>query len=306
VQSFLFCLSHNRLTGVSTYSHTLASALKRRGHRVAIAIARAETRDPLLHERLRSEGLLLRDARAAAEYSHVVCSDRLTLDVSRSLPAKKLFVAHGLGEPLLEVTAEVAPSIHHLFCVSPFMQQHYSERLPQLRNSFLPNVIDTRRFAFVPSHRTLRSVLVSDRRTAEAYFAPLVKLGKKHRLVVVRVSELNLGNAIWEMEKVLGEFDLVLAYGRSAYEAMSCGRNVVVFGQRGGDGFVTRSTFAPMFQRNCSGWGTRKLEMSQPDVWEQLEAEILRFDPDAGIANRRLVEEHLDVEHHVDELLRYC
>jgi hypothetical protein len=95
-------------------------------------------------------------------------------------------------------------------------------------------------------------------------------------------------------------------YGRSAYEAMSCGRNVVVFGSRGGDGFVAPSTFGAMFARNCSGWGTRKLEMSKPDVWNRLEAEILRFEPQAGLENRRLVLEHLDVARHVGDFLRYC
>lgn len=306
MSSFLLCLGHNRLTGVSTFKYTLALALRAHGHEVAVLIRRDETPYQVLREQLAAARLLLAPPYAIQRFTHVVCSDVLTLrDLARH-PGKKWFVAHGLGEPLLEPSAEDAARLDHLFCVSRFMHRHYAARFPQLATSFLPNVIDTARFAEAPINRAPRMVLVNDRRSANTYFDHLLALGKKRGVMFIPISELNYGYSVWEMENLLPKFDLVLAYGRSAYEAMSCGRNVVIFGQHGGDGFVTPEDFAPMFDRNCSGWGTRKLALTDPQVWDRLDEELARFSPEAGHANRALAIEHLDVERHLDELLRYA
>lgn len=307
MSSFLLWLGHNRLTGISTFNVTLAEQLRLRGHQVAIAILRKETPYPLLQRKLSEAKLLATsDPRTNSSHTHRVYSDVLTLREDASFAGKRLFVAHGLGEELLEPTAEDVAGIEHLFCVSPFMHRHYQAKFPQLSSSFLPNLIDTRRFAFSPSRAAPRMVLVNDRRTSNAYLDRLLALSKKLRLLFVPVSELNFGYSVWEMEKVLPKFDVVLAYGRSAYEAMSCGRNVIVFGQNGGDGAVTPESFSAMFDRNCSGWATRKLAMNDPDVWERLAEEIARFDPNAGAANRQLAVESVDAGRYIDGFLSAC
>lgn len=186
------------------------------------------------------------------------------------------------------------------------MLQHYEGLLPGLSKSFFPNVIDTSRFRYADTNKTLSTVLVNDRRTFESYFDELLKISKRERILFMPVSELNFGYSIWDLERTLPRFDLVLAYGRSAYETMSCGRNVVVFGKNGGDGFVTPADFEPMFERNCSGWGTQKLKLSAPDVWERLGDELKRFSPEAGRLNRRLAVERLEVERHIDSFLAHC
>jgi hypothetical protein len=307
MRSFLFCLSHNRMTGVATFVFTVAQHLKRLGHDVAITLRRKETAYPLLQKQLAAHKLLLTDDRRLGEFSHVVFSDLLSLRELGHLPAQRLFVAHGLGEPLLELKEEHdVQRVDHLFCVSRFMLQHYSRTLPALSKSFFPNVIDTTRFQYADTNKTLKTVLVNDRRTSDAYFDELLTISRRERILFMPVSQLNFGYSIWDMEKRLPRFDLVLAYGRSAYEAMSCARNVIVFGQNGGDGFITPADFGPMFERNCSGWGTQKLKRSAPEVWEQLAAELKRFHPEAGRANRRLAVEHLEVERHIETFLQHC
>lgn len=307
MSSFLLWLGHNRLTGVSTFNVALAEQLRRHGHQVAIAILRKETPYPLLQQKLAEAKLLATsDPRTNSSHTHRVYSDVLTLREDARFSGKRLFVAHGLGEELLEPTAQDAEKIDHLFCVSPFMHRHYAAKFPQLSSSFLPNLVDTDRFAFAPTRPAVKMALVNDRRTSNAYLDHLLALSKRLRILFVPVSELNFGYSVWEMEKVLARFDLVLAYGRSAYEAMSCGRNVIVFGQNGGDGFVSPASFPAMFDRNCSGWGTRKLSMSAPDVWERLAEELARFDPAAGAANRQLAIEHVGAARAVERFLAFC
>lgn len=56
-----------------------------------------------------------------------------------------------------------------------------------------------------------------------------------------------------DVENMINSADLVISLGRGCYEAMACGRNIIIFDYRGGDGFVTPETF-PIFRRkNCSG-----------------------------------------------------
>jgi len=47
--------------------------------------------------------------------------------------------------------------------------------------------------------------------------------------------------------------DLVIGLGRTAYEAMACNKNVIVFDYNGADGFATPETLLEFRKNNCSG-----------------------------------------------------
>lgn len=53
--------------------------------------------------------------------------------------------------------------------------------------------------------------------------------------------------------KAIHEADLVIGLGRTALEAMSCNKNVIVFDYNGADGFVTHETILEFRKNNCSG-----------------------------------------------------
>lgn len=64
-------------------------------------------------------------------------------------------------------------------------------------------------------------------------------------------------NPIWEVEKLCNKADMVVGLGRSAYEAMSCGRPVVSFDKRRyfpsyGDGYLPENLGLSVLN-NCSG-----------------------------------------------------
>ena len=70
---------------------------------------------------------------------------------------------------------------------------------------------------------------------------------------------------IWDIENKINEADLVVSLGRGAYEAMACGRNVLILDNRGyvkggaiGDGSASPLTLPYFMKNNCSGRFTNK------------------------------------------------
>lgn len=64
-------------------------------------------------------------------------------------------------------------------------------------------------------------------------------------------------NPIWKIEDVINNSDLVIGLGRSAYEAMACGRPVLIYDNRKyfdscGDGYV-KDILGFSLRNNCSG-----------------------------------------------------
>ncbi len=303
----LLGLGHNRLTGVSTFALTLATELAARGHAVTVAIAQRQTQLPLLERAVGAVARLsLGPARPEGEFTHALLSDRVAFRHYGLAAPRRYFFAHGLGEPELEVHPDDVSQLSHLFCMSPFMLRHYQAKYPGLSSSFVPNFIDTERFAFAPSRPRAQNVLLNDRRSAQEYLGPVTEVAKALGLSAVPVAALNFGYPVTSPEKLLPQFDLVLAYGRSLYEAMSCGRNVVVFGKSGGDGFVTPDNFDTFFDRNCSGWATRALNFADPEVWRRLGDELRRHDPTLGRALRELVVDRCDVKRQFNRVTDFC
>lgn len=100
------------------------------------------------------------------------------------------------------------------------------------------------------------------------------------------------------VEKVINWADLVVGLGRSVYEAMACGRNVVVFDYQGADGFVDEETILKYRQKNCSG-RTNRIKFD-PGLLRQ---ELAKYDPHLGAKLRVYTEQHHDVRNIAQEYL---
>ena len=92
--------------------------------------------------------------------------------------------------------------------------------------------------------------------------------------------------------------DLVVGLGRSVYEAMSCGRNAVIYDYQGGDGFVTPENILEFRKKNCSG-RTNRLRYTVDEFREVLG----QYDPDQAGALRQYVLDNNNVETIVDQYL---
>jgi hypothetical protein len=108
---------------------------------------------------------------------------------------------------------------------------------------------------------------------------------------------------IWDVEKVINESDLVVGLGRSAYEAMSCGRPVLIFDNRPysqsySDGYLNSEIIEASISHNCSGRYFKK-DFSVADIVYELK----KYDAKTGLEHRNYVLEHLNIEKQVEKYM---
>lgn len=108
----------------------------------------------------------------------------------------------------------------------------------------------------------------------------------------------------WNVENNINEFDLVVGIGRTAYEALACGRAVVFFDERKyagskGDGYFL-DCFPESLKFNCSG---RALNLVlQPLL---LSYEIKKYKAEHGMLARKYALQTFNIERSVDSYFKY-
>lgn len=112
------------------------------------------------------------------------------------------------------------------------------------------------------------------------------------------------GDAIWSVEDMINRADLVVGLGRSAYEAMACGRPVLIYDKRRyfescGDGYV-KNELGFSLLNNCSGRYSK-----QHFTLDLLKNELLKYNVEDGDYFRRFAERELDVRNNVDKYLQF-
>ena len=113
-------------------------------------------------------------------------------------------------------------------------------------------------------------------------------------------------NPIWDVEKLINKVDLVIGLGRSAYEAMACGRAVIAYDQRSysssfADGYITKENISQSLLHNCSG-RSFKLKFSEDDLVNELE----KYNPENGAFLREFALENLNISKSTDVYLEYA
>lgn len=111
-------------------------------------------------------------------------------------------------------------------------------------------------------------------------------------------------NPIWNVEDLINKVDLVVGLGRSAYEAMSCGRPVVIYDDRRyfsscGDGYV-KDILGLSLKNNCSGRYT-----NQKFDKNSFKLELRKYNPNDSAYFRRFAEKELDVKNNIIKYLNY-
>lgn len=113
-------------------------------------------------------------------------------------------------------------------------------------------------------------------------------------------------NPVWHVEDMINDVDLVLGLGRSAYEAMACGRAVVVFDERAyfksfSDGYMTPDLVRECVANNCSGRYSQ-LEFDTDD----LISEFKKYKKEDGDALRALALTDFNIDVQIDKYLDYA
>ncbi len=109
---------------------------------------------------------------------------------------------------------------------------------------------------------------------------------------------------VWSIEELINESDLVVGLGRSAYDAMACGRCVLVYDYREymgeflGDGMLTPESIQKSMLCNCSGRSNR-LKYNEKTFIKELQ----KYSPELGAWGREFALEHLNIEKAVEAYL---
>lgn len=122
-------------------------------------------------------------------------------------------------------------------------------------------------------------------------------------------------NPIWSVEDSINEADLVVGLGRSAYEAMACGRPVIIFDSRAysdsfADGYIT-DILINSLSCNCSG-RFYKLKLNETAMIEEfnkynsIDGEILKKYILENMSIQVVINEYLNLFYSLQDDITCC
>lgn len=191
------------------------------------------------------------------------------------------------------------PRILQYLTISRTMRERLivESNLPPERISVCLNSVDLKRFSLVrPPPDKLRKAVIynkihdKDSPTLHRIVEAASKLGMELDFI-----GKNFGRLIHEPEKVLPEYDLVFASGRSAIDALACGCAVVVLGRRGCGPLVVPDNFAFLREVNF----TIPVN-SAPAQVEKIQQNLLEYDPSRQVEVIARLRKEADFERTID------
>jgi glycosyltransferase involved in cell wall biosynthesis len=278
---FLFNYPHNRLTGVNTHTYTMAKKLNELGHITDSYVDYLEFQKDILVSKLQLLGNVnignLPGTSPDINLPDVDSYDVVFLVYSWTAEKMaqfkkplKVFIGHGLMEKMSMPSS--FDLVDKMFYISSFGAEYLSQKYNR-DISYMPSWIDINRFK--PTgiiNDKLKNILILDSRSAYKYRSMFDWVCQKRNVEVEVLSTHQEPSLLWNVEDKINKADLVVAYGRSAYEAMACDRNVLVYGVSGGDGMMMKDYIDRSASRNCSGWVIRN--MPTPDKITQKDIEL--------------------------------
>lgn len=220
-------LSNNMIggnTGSETWVTTMNKEIEKLGHNVTLYTPNTNILDMKFD---------------LAIINHNSCLKQLTY-----LPCKKIFTSHGIL-PSLEQPIQGAD---YYVSVSEEVQEHLKDL--GFNSIVIRNGIDTELYKSTkPTNKKLTNVLFSSHYQGSAL--NIIKQACKE--LDLNLTIIGKGNEVSNPIDYINEADLVIGLGRTAYEAMSCERNVIIYDYNGADGFVTPETIKDYRKNNCSG-----------------------------------------------------
>lgn len=265
-------LSNNMIggnTGSETWVYTMKTALESLGHSVFIFTPDTNIID--------------------IEFDLAIINHNTCLKQLMDLPCKKIFTSHGIL-PILEQPIKGADIY---VSVSEEVQQHLKDL--GFESTIIRNGIDCDKYKSTkPTNDKLTNVLFSSHYQGSAL--PVIKQACNE--LGFNLTIIGKGNEVNNAIDYINESDLVIGLGRTAYEAMACERNVIVYDYNGADGFVTPETLLDYRKNNCSGrYNKKSLSV------EELKELLLQYDKDLGIKLRKYVLENNNILNTVSQYL---
>ena len=280
--------SMKHYSGSETFTYTLGMELKRRGYEVDLfTFEEGELSSKFFTITPDNYRGRLRD-----KYNYIFINHNNCLEFLKNIKGFKVFISHGIY-PKLEQPKDGADMY---VAISQEVKDHLNKL--GYKSVVINNGIDCDRFRPKKEiHKKLKNVL------------SLCKNEMGHKIVEEACKKLNL-NLLYakeesKIEDKINKVDLVVSLGRGAYEAMACGRAVLVFDKRGymnaepkGDGIVDGNA-RELLKNNFSGRRYNK----RFDA-DDLVKELKKYKKEMGKENRKFALKHLNIKKQVDLLFK--
>lgn len=277
-------------SGVPTYTLTLYNELVALGHEVLVYSPKsgvlAEEMEVVtgLREGEKAPDIILAQHRSCATYLKGIFPR-----------TPMIFLAHGV---LPE--EEQPPRINVNFYVAmneEIVENLLGQYIDPIRIRIVRDFIDTKVF---------RSVVPLSEGKPKVLFISNYKKWRAHQHISEACSRLGLDfkavgapyGRSGNMAETINEADLIISWGRGILEAMSCGRAVISYDKRMGDGYITPDVYLESREHNFSGYRCRYLL----SIYNLME-EIRKYDPKHGAENRRLVMNGHNSKEGVDRIM---
>lgn len=301
---------HSHITGVTTFTYTLAKGLVDAGHNVTVIFGSYDDSDVIGRFSMAGIKTIISVVGNLPDEIDIIFVNHESMTrLAVGYKCKKVFIAHGIMD------SDYFPS-HHIYDNIYTLSERAYDTMARIYGSskvlMIRNYIDINRFNYIPYHRARKAILVVNANIwAEVIAKIILPVAAKFDLFVGYAGiDSHGGIPGWDIENKIREADIVIGYGRSIYEAMSMGKSVIVFGEHGGDGFISSpKLFDEMLITNCSGYSIRSmppLYVDRKDLFDAMVKEVdtlLCSDPhNIGIMMRALIEENLNINKFVNNL----
>jgi hypothetical protein len=283
--------------GAQTYALTVAEQLARLGHSVTLYTRELGAVAELAHERALRVTATPEELPPQADGVVVGVDRSLALELAARYPqAARVFVVHGSED------IHLPPPVPGVVAATIVLNDLHSARAAASVGAGevvrLRQPVDLRRFSPTgrPRERPTRVLLLGNYHANSAGRSGMLRQAWADAGLQWR--EAGGESQTLDVPKAIAEVDVVVGYGRSALEAMACGRPVYVHDHSGSEGWITPESYARM---EAGGFAVAAVR-PPPDI-EQLRADIDAYRPEWGLAGHDVARAHHDARDHAAELV---
>jgi len=270
------------LGGSETFTEAMFLELRRRGHNVDLFSFKE---GPI------SDDLGGITKKLKTEYDLIIINHNTCVHALRNVKGKKIFTSHGIY-PAMEQAIPGADKYVGISeeVVDKMKSDGFSAEL-------IRNGIDCEKFYPIDNIKVKPKRLLCMCQGEEA------RNNVKMACEKLGIEFDYLDKSVRNVQDRINQADIVVSLGRGVYEAMACGRAVIVYDSRGytkhsADGMITKENVDEIIKNNCSG---RRFELE----WgvDDIVAEIEKYSIKNGIFNGQYAIENFNIKKQVTKYL---
>jgi|GEM_PF-3471351 len=301
---FLITCYRLDLSGSSTYTFTLATELKKKGHDVHVFSPFPEIiANELEKKKIKVHNNL--EELSKKKYTCIVAQHNILALMIRSIKPEvpMIFISHGriLPQSFLEQPPSININIQKYIAISERIKHNLVSNhcIPDRKVQIVRNFVDVSRFFPQTEIREEPKVVLfmSNYFTSNNYEI-IKKACDNLKLQLIHIGQTK---QVLNTQDYINKADIVVSLGRGILEAMACGRAAIVYGYLGGDGMITSSNMGEVRKHNFSG---RRFKKDYEII--DLIQEIQKYEPSMGKINREIILKEYNSSSSVDTIIDIC